>query len=174
MPNAAVRILIVGQPSPHTSAVLARLAQKGYESIDVANVSDAAEVLGTFHFDVVLAPEILPDGSGYQLAPEVAAQWGSLVVAVQLSETCLWLPVIVAGSKVLGERALNMSTLEWDLERILTIRNVEHSRAVSKYKSMQAAGSRKPHCAAVLSRTGLPPHAIHDPLEDISSIVPPK
>jgi hypothetical protein len=110
-------------------------------------LAEANSVLGTFQFDIVLAPETLPDGSGYELAAQVAAQSGSLVVSVELSETSLWLPVIVRGARVLGERALNITTLEWDLEEILTLRTAEHGRAVIKHKAVQAAGSRAATCA---------------------------
>jgi len=143
MPNVSICILSVGPSSPHTNAVLARLLQRGFGFHSVDTSEEAASVLQTFHFDVVLAPEHLPDGSGYDLAARVAAQSGSLVVSVQLSETCLWLPVVLAGSKVLGQRALNVTTLEWDLEEILKLRDVNHERAATKCADAESAAVRR-------------------------------
>ena len=82
MSNVAMRILLVGRPSTHTSAVLARLLQRGYGSHDAGTLAEAGVLLETFQFDVVLAPEHLSEGRGYELAARVAAQWGSLLVSV--------------------------------------------------------------------------------------------
>jgi PleD family two-component response regulator len=74
MSNVAMRILLVGRPSTHTSAVLARLLQRGYGSHDAGTLAEAGVLLETFQFDVVLAPEHLSEGRGYELAARVAAQ----------------------------------------------------------------------------------------------------
>lgn len=118
--STVLRILSVGTLSPDTRAVLGRLQRKGFGAYDADNLAEATTALGTIHFDVVLAPENLPDGRGYDLTDQVLRQSGSLLVSVDLSETCLWLPVILRGAKVLGERALNVAILEWDMEEILS------------------------------------------------------
>lgn len=169
MSNVANRILVVGPPSPHTRAVLARLLQRGHGSHDAVTLREAASVLETFRFDIVLAPETLPDGSGYHLATQVAAQSGSLVVSVELSETCLWLPVVVRGSRVLGERALNMTTLEWDLEEMLTSHAAEYGKAVAmKHKAVQAAGSREAPSAGRRRAAGVARNTVRDTAREIS------
>jgi len=162
-----MRILSVGKPSPHTSAVLARLLQRGFAHHDAATLAESAQMLETFRFDVVLAPENLPDGKGYQLAAQVAQQSGSLVVSVQLSETSLWLPVVVRGAMVLGERALNTATLEWDLAEILATHAGEHVQAVSRFKAIQAAGRRAALCAGPRRSDAVTRAAVADLAEKI-------
>ncbi len=78
-------------------------------------VTEAKTLLEEFRFAVVLAGEALPDGSGYDLARTIERQGGNLFVGVALSET-LWLPVVEHGSLVLGQRALNASVFENEVE----------------------------------------------------------
>ena len=78
-------------------------------------VAEAQTLLEEFRFPVVLARETLPDGNGYDLARTIARQRGTLFVGVALSET-LWLPVVERGSIVLGQRALNTSVFENEVE----------------------------------------------------------
>jgi hypothetical protein len=83
-------------------------------------IGDAEVVLKTFRFDVVLAEEGLPDGRGYDLTDAVAKAGTSLFVAVALSESSLWLPVVDCGERSLGKRALNQAALEAEIEIILS------------------------------------------------------
>jgi DNA-binding NtrC family response regulator len=130
MPTTTMRILSVGKPSPHTAAILARLRRKGFGSRLVETVREARELLATLEFDVVLAPEHLPDGRGYDLAGAVARRSCSLLIAISLSETCLWLPVVERGATVLGECAVAADFVEPELEQLLAERNREKFRAV--------------------------------------------
>jgi hypothetical protein len=101
------------------AALLARLAVRGFGSQSANTLRQARELLETFRFDVALAAESVSDGRGYDLAESVARHFGTLLVAVPLSETCLWLPVIERGANVLGARALNARVLELELEMLL-------------------------------------------------------
>jgi hypothetical protein len=78
-------------------------------------VAQAKSLVEEFRFAVVLALETLPDGRGYDLARIIADQGGNLFVGVPLSEV-LWLPVVEQGSIVLGQRALNASVFENEVE----------------------------------------------------------
>jgi hypothetical protein len=125
MSGVAIRILIVGEHSPNTKAIVTRLAKHGWGARYVATRREAQEVLGTFQFDVVLAVEDLPDGRGYDLANMLDHRLETLMVGVALSETCLWLPVIERGERVLGQRALNATMAEVGLEILLSARERE-------------------------------------------------
>jgi DNA-binding NtrC family response regulator len=132
MPGKMMRILFVGKPSPHTGAVLARLRRKNFESHVVETLREAQELLPTYRFDVVLAPEYLPDGHGYELTDPVARRSCTLLVAISLSETWLWLPVVERGERVIGDRAVPADLLEPELEELLSERARENSRAVRR------------------------------------------
>jgi DNA-binding response OmpR family regulator len=119
MSPTAIRILVVGIHSQGTNGMIAQLGKKGWASQRVEGLREAEELVGTFQFDAVLAAEALPDGRGYDLAPAIVRRAGTLLVAVALSEECLWLPVVTAGAKVLGKRALRAAALESELELIL-------------------------------------------------------
>lgn len=98
-----VRVLVVGLTSANTQAMLERWRRSGWGAHMVESVHEAETVLKTIRFKVILAAENLRDGSGYELAPLVARQSGSLFISVALSETCLWLPVIEQGIKRIGK-----------------------------------------------------------------------
>ena len=119
MSAAAVRILVVGTSSASTASTLKGLARSGWESHSVKTVREADTVLRTIRFQLTLATEKLPDGTGYELASLVAQQSGNLFIAVPLSETCLWLPAVENGVRSLGERALNPLMLKTEAESIL-------------------------------------------------------
>jgi hypothetical protein len=120
MPATAMRILVIGEPLRGTREVLQRLSTRGWGARVVPTLREGRDLLGTFDFDVVLASEALADGRGYDVADRVKERVRSLLVGVALSETCLWLPVVERGESVLGKRALNMQTLETELENLLT------------------------------------------------------
>lgn len=149
MAAIAIRILMVGEHSPNTKAIIARLAARRWGARYVATQREAQEVLGTFQFDVVLAAEDLPDGRGYDLANMLEHRLETLMVSVALSETCLWLPVIERGERVLGQRALNATMAEVGLEMLLSAR--EHER--------EEDPKRISDCATGGSEIGLPGHA---------------
>jgi hypothetical protein len=120
MSITSVQILIVGSTgASNTYETLSKLARAGWGSHSVASVREAETVLKTIRFNVVLSAERLAEGSGYDLAGIVARQSGTLFIAVALSETCLWLPVVERGVRALGKRALNPSMLEFELAKLL-------------------------------------------------------
>jgi hypothetical protein len=85
----------------------------------VKTVREAETVLRTIRFQLTLATEKLPDGTGYELASLIAQQTGNLFISVPLTETCLWLPTVEKGVKSLGERSLNPPLLKTEAESIL-------------------------------------------------------
>jgi len=119
MSAAPVRIVVVGNPTASTESTLEGLARSGWESHAVKTVREAETVLRTVRFQLILASEKLPDGTGYELAPLIAQQLGSLFISVGLSGTCLWLPAVENGVRSLGERALNPEMLAAEVEFIL-------------------------------------------------------
>lgn len=119
MPALGMRILVVGTPSRGTQAILSRLASSGWGSRTVETLREAEVLVNTFRFDMVLATESLPDGRAYAMTQMMARRGGTLIVAIALSESCLWLPVVDHGERVLGTRALNSERLEREMEKIL-------------------------------------------------------
>jgi hypothetical protein len=147
MAATALQILMVGNPSANTAAMLFRLAKRGWGARHVDTVSEAKEVMQTFHFAVVLAPETLPDGRGYDLAPTVSRQLGNLYVGIPLSET-LWLPAVERGALVLGQRGLNANVFENEMEFALgllrgDLRDAEQRRSEAREGTAHRAGSVK-------------------------------
>jgi CheY-like chemotaxis protein len=132
MPTKMMRILFVGKPSPHTEVVLGRLTRKNLASEVVETLREARELIPRSQFDVVLAPEDLPDGGGYELADPVARRSCTLLIAISLSETWLWLPVVERGARVIGDRAVPADLLEPELEELLSERDCENSHAVHR------------------------------------------
>jgi hypothetical protein len=115
MATAPLQILIVGSPGSSTGRPILQFASWDHVARYADTVAEATVLLEGFHFAVVLARETLPDGRGYELARIIARQGGNLFVGVPLSET-LWLPVVERGSLVLGQRALNASVFENEVE----------------------------------------------------------
>jgi hypothetical protein len=115
MATVPVQILMVGSPGPSTGRLIFQLAGRGHVARHADTVAEAKNLLEGFRFAVVLAREALPDGRGYDLAGMIARQGGNLFVGISLSET-LWLPVVERGSLVLGQRALNASVFENEVE----------------------------------------------------------
>ncbi len=139
MSAAAVRILVVGTSAASTESTLQGLARSGWESHSVQTVREADTVLRTIRFQLTLANEKLPDGTGYELASLVAQQAGNLFISVPLSETCLWLPVVENGARSLGERALNPLMLKTEAENIL--RNYDTANGVKESERRRRTGS---------------------------------
>ena len=130
MPAIGMRILAVGKLSRGTQAILSRLANNGWGARTVDTAREAEVLVNTFRFDLILAAESLPDGLAYALTATVARREGTLLVAIALSESCLWLPVVDLGAKVLGTRALNPEQLEQEAEKILRARDQELLRVL--------------------------------------------
>lgn len=120
MSAKALRILAVGPPGTSTDAILERLQFRGWGSYGVETLAEAQGVLRTIRFSIILAAEQLRDGRGYDLAEEVALQDGTLLVCVSLSESSLWLPVVIDGARTLGQRAINEHLLEHELAVLLS------------------------------------------------------
>jgi hypothetical protein len=144
VPVSALRILVVGAPLNSTDAILARLTQNGWGSYGVDSLAEAKDVLRTIQFDVVLAAEHVPDGLGYDLTEEMISRKRSLLVRVNLSESCIWLPVVADGVRVLGKRAVNQQMLELELETLL-LRS-------AKKRTGEAGAALQPH-----SKREIPP-----------------
>jgi DNA-binding response OmpR family regulator len=125
-----MRILVVGTPSRGTQAILSRLASCGWGSRTVETLREAEVLVNTFRFDIVLATESLPDGRAYAMTQTIARRSGTLIVAIALSESCLWLPVVDQGRRVLGTRALNPERLEREAEKILRASDAKQLRTL--------------------------------------------
>jgi DNA-binding response OmpR family regulator len=119
MSVTSMRILVIGDLLPGTGRVLHHLTNAGSVTRIVRNVREARDLLTTFDFHVVLASEVLPDGRGYDLAESVSRRSRTLIVGVALSESSLWLPVVLRGVRVLGRRALSPDMLETELKVLL-------------------------------------------------------
>jgi hypothetical protein len=136
MQATAVRVLTVGRVGPHLSALLERLARKGWGSYPAETYAEARIVLRTLRFDVILAPEFLVDASGFDLSNEVGSRAASLFVDVSLSEGHLWLPVVERGTRTLGERALYPVEFEQEIGVLLS------RRVASRFSTGSVAGAR--------------------------------
>ena len=128
MPVEAMRILVIGAVADPTNTILRRLASRGLGAQRVETLREAQNMLLTFQFDVVLAAESVADGRGYEIAQLVMARAGTLIVGVALSESCLWLPVVEQGARVLGSRALNAHMLESEVEMLIGAREKRRAR----------------------------------------------
>jgi hypothetical protein len=128
MQSSAMRILVIGKPLLSTHDILRHMADRGWGALFVSTVREARDAMKTFEFDVTLAAESLPDGRGYDLTDLVTARLRSLFVAVVLSESCLWLPVVFRGAHVLGQRAIKPQLLEMELETLLSMHAHENAR----------------------------------------------
>jgi DNA-binding response OmpR family regulator len=140
MPETEIRILVIGTHSFATGNILKHLLRRGWGSRSVGTLREARAEMETFRFDIVLANEMVADGRGYDVSDRVVYQSGTLIVAIALSETSLWLPVIELGKSVLGRRALNTTTLEAEVEMLLS----SHDRkAVTMRKRFQTLEPRR-------------------------------
>jgi hypothetical protein len=119
MSISVFQILTVGQAALDTVVAFKRPACSGWRSHSVATEREAKTVLKTIRFNVVLSAEKLADGMGYELAPILMQQRGTLYVGVALSETRLWLPVVERGVWSLGDRAMNSALLEIEVAEVL-------------------------------------------------------
>jgi hypothetical protein len=144
MPTLGTRILLIGKLSSGTQTMLSRLADRGWASQVVETLHEAAILMKTSSFDMILADESLPDGRAYAITAMVVRRGGTLLVSIALSDSCLWLPVVAFGSRVLGSRALNPEALEFEAQKILSARDGED------FRSLPATSHQLRH------RTGVP------------------
>jgi DNA-binding response OmpR family regulator len=128
MSASAVRILVVGPLEEATGEMSQRLERHGWATHAVMTLREAQIVLQTIRFPLVLAAEKLADGTGYELTKWATQQELTLMVGLKLTDTLLWLPVVEAGERSLGSRALNPIMLEAEIERLLW--NLEAARAL--------------------------------------------
>jgi hypothetical protein len=89
------------------------------------------------------------------LPNSVVNRSATLLVAIALSEACLWLPVVQHGVRTLGDRALNSHTLQSEMTALLNEKAVlaEHPAAPSLYAFMPQSVSHK-FMAGLDQRTG--------------------
>jgi hypothetical protein len=111
----------------------------------VETVAEAEASLRETRFDIVLASEFLPDGRGYDLTGCVVDSSATLLVAIALSEACLWLPVVQHGIRTLGDRALNSHTLQSEIAALSNEKAVhaEHLVAPSLYAFVPESASHR-------------------------------
>ena len=120
MGAAAMKVLAVGGASPHTRAVLERLARRGWVSFPAETLREARTMIEAFEYDAALCAENLADGKGYDLLNDAKRRRMALFVGLELSGASLWLPVVDRGGSVIfGERAVAADALEAKLEEIL-------------------------------------------------------
>ena len=123
MMRIEMRILFIGVPSQQITAILTRLGRKGFGSYSVDGMKRGRELVENCKFELVISLERVGDDYGYSLGSLVAVHEGSLFVGIESSGTCLWLPVIDHGAKVLGTGAVDYSELESELQDVLTHRS---------------------------------------------------
>jgi DNA-binding NtrC family response regulator len=141
MPASAVRILVVGSLTDATNDMSQRLERHGWATHAVASLRDAHIVLQTIRFPLVLAAEKLGDGTGYELTDWATKHELTLIVGLQLTETLLWLPVVEAGRRSLGSRALNPIMLEGEIEQMLAEMDSARAIEAARERALRAATS---------------------------------
>ena len=141
--TTAARILVVGHTASSTTVTLQKLERAGCAFQSVDTIAEAETAMRTTPFDIVLAAETMRDGRGYDLTNFVANHSATLLIAVALSETCLWLPVVQHGVRTLGERALNSFALQSEITALLNEKTtgaaVPFDRAVQGFMPESAA-----------------------------------
>jgi CheY-like chemotaxis protein len=139
--TTAARILVAGRTSPSTSFILNQFEREGCAVQSVDTIAEAESSLRAARFDVVLAGEFLRDGCGYELTDSVVNHSATLLVAIALSETCLWLPVVQHGVRTLGDRALNSHSLHSEMMELLNKKLVpaEHPVASARHDFVPAS-----------------------------------
>ncbi len=99
--------------------MLTRLGRRGWGSYSADNLNEARELIAAKGFDLILALQGLPDGSGYDLCSQVAECGHSLFVGIELSRQRAWIPVVEHGERVFGDRAVPSDSAEAELEQVL-------------------------------------------------------
>jgi len=148
MTYRAKRALAVGLGTAGTCSELVRLERKGWKLHAVETLRDAELAVKESLYEVILAAEQLSDGWGYDLMDSVIERAKSLLVMLNLSEGCLWLPVVERGVKTLGECALHPGTLEVAMEGVVS--------AIGGSRSREKTGRGASRVARGKSKRGRP------------------
>jgi hypothetical protein len=119
MPVIAMRTLFVGKAGAQDVAMLTRMGRRGWGAYSADNLKEARRLVAGGGFDLVLALQHLPDGSGYELETPVEEQKSSLFVEIELFLERLWIPVVEHGENVFGDRAVGAATAEAEWEQLL-------------------------------------------------------
>jgi len=117
MPAIAMRTLFVGKPGPEDIAALTRMGRKGWGSYSADNLREARLLIEEGGLDLVLALRGLPDGSAYELIPQVRGRESTLFVG--LPHDRLWIPVVQRGERVFGDQAIHADNVESVWEQVL-------------------------------------------------------
>ncbi len=119
MPVIAMRTLFVGKAGAQDVAMLTRMGRRGWGAYSADNLKEARSLVAGGGFDLVLALQHLPDGSGYELEAPVEKQKRSLFVEIELFSQRLWIPVVEHGENVFGDRAVGAGAAEAEWEQLL-------------------------------------------------------
>jgi hypothetical protein len=119
MPVIAMRTLFVGKAGAQDIAMLTRMGRRGWGAYSADNLKEARRLVAGGGFDLVLALQHLPDGSGYELEAPVEKQKRSLFVEIELFSQKLWIPVVEHGENVFGDRAVGAGAAEAEWEQLL-------------------------------------------------------
>ncbi len=119
MPLIAMRTLFVGKAGAQDVAMLTRMGRRGWGAYSADNLKEARRLVAGGGFDLVLARQHLPDGSGYELEAPVEKQKRSLFVEIELFSQRLWIPVVEHGENVFGDRAVGAGAAEAEWEQVL-------------------------------------------------------
>jgi hypothetical protein len=119
MPVIAMRTLFVGKAGAQDIAMLTRMGRRGWGTYSADNLKEARRLVAGGGFDLVLALQHLPDGSGYELEAAVEKQERSLFVEIELFSQKLWIPVVEHGENVFGDRAVGAAAAEAEWEQLL-------------------------------------------------------
>lgn len=119
MPVIAMRTLFVGKACAKNIALLTRMGRRGWGSYSADNLKEARGLIAGGNFDLVLALQHLPDGSGYELEAPVAERDATLYVEIELFFEKLWIPVLAQGERVFGDRAVSAAMVEDEWEQVL-------------------------------------------------------
>ena len=119
MPVIAMRTLFVGKAGAQDVAMLTRMGRRGWGAYSADNLQEARCLVAGGGFDLVLALQHLPDGSGYELEAPVEKQKRSLFVEIELFSQRLWIPVVENGENVFGDGAVGAGAAEAEWEQLL-------------------------------------------------------
>jgi hypothetical protein len=136
-----MRTLFVGKPRPQDVAMLTRMGRRGWGSYSADNLSEARMLIEGGGFDLVLALQALPEGSGYELIAAVAEREGSLFVGIDLLRDRLWIPVVEHGERVFGDRAVHADSVEAEWEHVLRVAAEEETEDGKRKSEWRATAS---------------------------------
>jgi len=146
------RILTIGLTAA-ASAAVKHLEREGWKKHAVETLCAGENALESGTSGIVLAAEELADGGGYDLIETVKRHAGTLLVAVTLSDSCVWVPVVERGTKTLGRPALHPQMLESVLLEVIISgkRSTDSGRMA---RARKRAKSKTPNPLHDTSRAG--------------------